>query len=128
MRSSTAAATSPFLRSALALLRLAVVPVLFGGFVGFRVRGDGWKVKVPLVILVERNVTLDQLEDVAHVVAFIAFIDHGDGHALAAGPTCSTDAMHVSLADVGDLKIDDVADTFHVDASSGDVRGDPSCR
>ena len=119
---STTSAT--FLGSALPLVSLTAIAFLFRGFEGFGVRGDGGKVEVPLVVFVEGDVTLDQLEDVAHVVAFIAFIDHGDGHALAACPTCSTDAMHVCLADVGNLKIDDVADTFHVDASSGDVRGD----
>ena len=52
-------ASTTFLGSALALSTLAVVAFFFGDFVGFRVRGDGGKVQVPLVVLVEGNVTLD---------------------------------------------------------------------
>ena len=91
---------------------------------GFGVCGDGGKVKVPLVVLVEGDVALDQLEDVTHVVAFVALVDHGNRHTFSPRTSGSSNPVHVGLADVRDFEIDDVADAFHIDASRCNVGGD----
>ena len=76
------------------------------------------------MIRVQGDVSFDEPNNVPHVVAFIAFIHHGDGHTFASCPPCTTDAVHVGLTDVGNFKIDHVADAFHVNAAGCDVRGD----
>ena len=78
---------------------------------------------MPLMVGVQRNVAFDEANDVAHVVALVAFVDHGDGYAFTSSTPRAANAVHVGFADVGDFEVDDVADTFHVDAAGSDVRG-----
>jgi hypothetical protein len=70
----------------------------------------------------EWHVTLDEFQNVPHVVAFVCFIHHGNGHPFASCTSGSTNAVNVRFADVGDFKVDDMTDAFYVNATSGDVR------
>ena len=78
---------------------------------------------MPLVVLFQRDVALDEPNDVTHVVAFVAFVHHGEGDAFSPSASRSTNAVHVGLADVGDFEVDDVAYAFDVNAPCGDVGG-----
>ena len=78
---------------------------------------------MPLVVLFQRDVALDEPNDVPHVVALVAFVDHGEGDAFSPCASRSTNAVHVGLADVGDFEVDDVAHAFDVNAPCGDVGG-----
>ena len=39
-------------------------------------QSDGGQVQMPLVPLFQGDVTLNQLDDVEHVLPFVAFVDH----------------------------------------------------
>ena len=71
----------------------------------------------------QRNVPTDQAQNVFHVLALIAFVHHGIGNAFLACPSCAANAVHIGLADVGDFKVDDMADAFDVDPTGRDVSG-----
>ena len=75
------------------------------------------------MVLLQGDVAFDEPNNVAHVVALIAFVDHGNGDAFASSTSGAANAMHVRFADVGDLEVDDVTDAFDIDATGRNVRG-----
>jgi DNA helicase II / ATP-dependent DNA helicase PcrA len=65
----------------------------------------------------------DEFLDVTDLTAF--FGDHdGEGVTRGLRTPGAADAVHVILRVEGHIEIDDVADLRHIDAASGDVRGD----
>ena len=78
---------------------------------------------MPLVPLFQCNVTLDQLDDVEHVLPLVTFVDHGVCDPVVACAPGASDAVHIRLADVGDFEVDNVTHPLDVDASGGDVGG-----
>ena len=68
-----------------------------------------------------RNLLPDQPLDIAQEAPFVVAAQR-DGRPLGAGPRRAADPMDVSLGDVRDVEIDDMADAVDIDAARRDVR------
>lgn len=61
-------------------------------------------------------------------VSHFTVIAEGQRHATGTGTGRTANAMHVAFGLVGQIKIDDVAHIFHVDAARSDIGGDERTR
>src|SRR5262245_53582306 len=69
------------------------------------------------------QVDADQPFDVAQIPQLLSARDQRDRSALGAGPRGAANAVDIGFRHVGQVEIDDMADTVDVDAARGDVGG-----
>ena len=76
-----------------------------------------------VLVCIQGHFFADQPLDVTQVGAFVVLVAKGNGNAFGSGPSCPPNPVNVSLWNVGDFEVDDVAEVIHVNASGSDVCG-----